>query len=74
MILRLLLLALLAYVVWQLWRRALSRRAPPPQPPGFSADPEALVRCDRCGVRLPASQVDAVRKNCRQCGDGNREG
>lgn len=74
MILRLLLLALLAYVVWQLLRRALAPRTPPRPPPGFSAEPESLVRCERCGVRVPASQVETVRKNCRQCGDGSSQG
>lgn len=73
MILRLLLLALLAYIVWQLLRRWLAAQAPPRPPPGFSAEPEALVRCERCGVRVPASQVEAVRKNCRQCGDGSSQ-
>ena len=55
MIIRLLLLALLAYIVWQLLRRWLAAQAPPRPPPGFSAEPEALVRCERCGVRVPAS-------------------
>lgn len=68
---RLLLLALLAYIAWLLLRRWLRGRVPTQRPPaGFSAEPEALVRCDRCGVRVPASEVDTVRRNCRQCGDG----
>lgn len=69
---RLLLLALAAYIAWRLLNRWLAGRPQPPQAPpsGFTPDPEALVRCDRCGVRVPASQIDAVRRNCRQCGDG----
>lgn len=74
MILRLLLLALLAYIAWQLLRRYLAPRAPSRPPPGFSAEPESLVRCERCGVRVPASQVETVRRNCRQCGDGSTQG
>ncbi len=67
---RLLFLALLAFLAWQLLRRWLRQQSANRQPPaGFSAEPEALVRCDRCGIRIPASQVDQVRRNCRQCSD-----
>ena len=65
---RLFVLVLLALIAWRVLRRLLPA-VPPRIPPGFNAEPESLVRCERCGVRIPASQVAAVRANCRQCGD-----
>jgi len=66
---KLALLVLAAYVIWRLWQSAPARRTPPAPPGGFKPSPEQLVRCDRCGVRVPASEVAAIRANCRQCGD-----
>ena len=68
MLIRLFLLALLAYIGYAFWRRYLAQRRPPPTPDGFSPAAERLLRCDRCGVRVPASEIDTVRANCRQCG------
>lgn len=64
---KLLLFLVIAYVAWRLWQSSIARRPPPPG--GFTPDPEQLVRCDRCGVRVPASQIAAVRNNCRQCAE-----
>lgn len=61
----------LAYVGWRLWQQFMPRRGPPPPPGGFTANPEQLVRCDRCGVRVPASEINGIRANCRQCGEAN---
>lgn len=66
---KLIFLLVIAYVAWRLWRLSLARRRPPP-PGGYTPDPEQLVRCDRCGVRVPASQIAGIRANCRQCADG----
>lgn len=68
---RLLFLALLLFIAWLVLRRWLRQQSAsrPPPPAGFSAEPEALVRCDRCGIRIPSSQIETVRRNCRQCGD-----
>ena len=73
---RLLFLALLIFIAWQLLRRWLAQQRSGPQAPpsGFSAEPESLVRCERCGIRIPASQVAAVRANCRQCGNDHPGG
>lgn len=68
MLFKLIVLALLAFVAWRLWQNAVARRPPPG---GFTADPEQLVRCDRCGVRVPASEIAAIRSNCRQCAEAN---
>lgn len=65
---RLFVLTILALIAWRLLRRLLPI-AQPRSSTGFNPDPEALVRCDRCGVRIPASQVATVRANCRQCGE-----
>ena len=69
LIFRLLVLAGLAYLAYGLWRRwqlqALERRKPPQ---GFSEVQDPLVRCERCGIQIPSSQVAAMRANCRQCG------
>lgn len=67
MLTKLILFAVLALVAWRLWQTALGPRQRP-RNPGFSPAPEALVRCDRCGVRVPASEIGAIRANCRQCG------
>lgn len=69
MLSKMLVFALFAYVAWWLWQHGLKRVGNRPPPEGFSADPEKLVRCDRCGVRVPASQIAAIRANCRQCAD-----
>lgn len=66
---KLIFLLVIAYLAWWLWRSSLVRRRPPP-PGGYTPDPEQLVRCDRCGVRVPASQIAGIRANCRQCADG----
>jgi hypothetical protein len=68
MLTKLILLVALALVAWKLWQSALSARATRPPPGGFSPAPEQLVRCDRCGVRVPASEVASIRANCRLCG------
>ncbi len=66
---KLILFAVLAIVAWRLWQTVLVRRGPPPPPGGFNPNPEQLVRCDRCGVRVPASEIAAIRANCRQCAE-----
>lgn len=70
MLFRLTVLAILVFLVWRLWQSAMARRPRPPAG-GFTADPEQLVRCDRCGVRVPASQIATLRANCRQCAEAN---
>ena len=66
MLTKLLIFIVLALIAWRLWQGAAIRRRPPPG--SFSANPEQLVRCDRCGVRVPASEIAGIRANCRQCG------
>ena len=66
MLTKLVIFGLFALLVWRLWQSAMARRPRPP-PGGFSAEPEQLVRCDRCGVRVPASEIATLRANCRQC-------
>jgi len=70
MLFRLTVLAILVFLAWRLWQNVVARRPRPP-PGGFSASPEQLVRCDRCGVRVPASEIAAIRSNCRQCSEDN---
>lgn len=70
MLFRLTVLAIVIFLVWRLLQNVMSRRPRPP-PGGFSANPEQLVRCDRCGVRVPASEIAAIRSNCRQCAEAN---
>ncbi len=74
MLTKLVIFGVFAFLVWRLWQNAIGRRGPPPPPGGFSPNPEQLVRCDRCGVRVPASEIAAIRSNCRQCAeaDGRR--
>ncbi len=74
MIVRLALLLLFGFIAWRVLRPlllALQQRsaAPPAQapPPGFIPDTDPLVRCEQCGIRVPASQVAAIRANCKQC-------
>ncbi len=72
MLLRFIFFTVVGWVVWR-WLDGQFNRPPPQQPPpappgGFVADTEQLVRCDRCGVRVPASQVAAIRANCKICG------
>ena len=71
MLTKLIIFAVLALIAWRLWRGALVQRGPPPPPGGFTANPEQLVRCDRCGVRVPASEIAVIRANCRQCAEAN---
>jgi len=70
MLTKLIIFAVLAIVAWKLWQGALKSRLQRPPPEGFTPQPEQLVRCDRCGVRVPASEIAAIRANCRQCGAG----
>lgn len=77
--LRFIWLTVLAWLIWRWLDRWIAGRnassSPRPEPGRFAppqqqpqsppADP--LVRCDRCGVRVPASQMAAVRTNCRRC-------
>ncbi|MES2684558.1 MAG: hypothetical protein V4650_13645 [Pseudomonadota bacterium] len=70
MLTKLIIFAVLAIVAWRLWQSAIVKRGPPPPPGGFTPNPEQLVRCDRCGVRVPASEISAIRANCRQCANG----
>ncbi len=70
MLTKLIIFAVLAIVAWRLWQGAMVKRGPPP-PGGFTPNPEQLVRCDRCGVRVPASEIGAIRANCRQCAETN---
>jgi hypothetical protein len=70
--LRFIWLTVLAWLIWRWLDRWLAGRNLPPaagRETGRFAPPpaEPLVRCDRCGVRVPASQLAAVRGNCRQC-------
>ena len=71
MLTKLIVFAVLAIIAWRLWQGALAKRGPPPPPGGFTPNPEQLVRCDRCGVRVPASEIGAIRANCRQCAGAN---
>lgn len=65
-------LGALAYLAWRVFvilqrkqeaRTRAGAGAAGPRPP---ADPEAMVRCDRCGVHLPASESidDGDRHYC----------
>ena len=54
----------IAWFAWQAWRRtqraaALRETASDAVRPGALATPEAILKCVRCGVHVPAS--DAVR-------------
>lgn len=71
MLTKLILFAVFALLAWRLWQGALARRGQRPPPGGFSPNPEQLVRCDRCGVRVPASEIAAIRANCRQCAEAH---
>ena len=68
MLTKLIIFAVLAIIAWRLWHGVVVKRGPPP-PGGFTPNPEQLVRCDRCGVRVPASEIGAIRANCRQCAE-----
>lgn len=61
---KLLLLAVLAYVVWRLVSKALA----PPTPPGAGAPPqfEPTARCAKCGTHVPSAQLDA-QGLCPRC-------
>lgn len=71
MLTKLIIFVVLALIAWRLWQGSLAKRGPPPPPGGFRPDPEQLVRCDRCGVRVPASEIAAIRANCRQCAEAH---
>jgi hypothetical protein len=64
MIVRLLLLAALAFIGWKLWqswqRQNQLRRDPPPD--RF----EPMARCQSCGVHLPARALSASGR-CGKC-------
>jgi uncharacterized protein len=62
-----LLLALLALVVYLVWRGVRAR----PGPPGGSSGGERMVDCSQCGVHLPVS--DAVVEGGRYfCSEEHR--
>lgn len=63
----LILLGFIAWRLWQVWK--LSNTGTRPPPAGFTPDNDPLVRCDRCGIRAPSSQVAAIRANCKLCLD-----
>ena len=69
MLTKLIVFCVLALIAYKLWASVLRPRGPRPPPEGFTPHPEQLVRCDRCGVRVPATEIAAIRANCRQCGN-----
>ena len=50
--------------LWRKWKAQAELQAPPPGPERF----ELTVRCQRCGVHLPASAVSATGM-CGKCKD-----
>ncbi|GAB3666617.1 PP0621 family protein [Ramlibacter alkalitolerans] len=57
-----LLLIVLLFVAYTLWRNARIRddresRPPPPPPPRRPGDPQEMVSCPVCGVHLPRSEA-----------------
>lgn len=68
-VLRLLLLAIVAYAVWRLL--GLSRRAVPPSAAPRSdreTSYEPMARCAQCGTHLPASALSRSGR-CGRCSD-----
>lgn len=66
MLLRLLLVAALVFLIWRIVRKFL---APPTQPNNPINEP--LVRCDRCGIQIPTSQLAQVRATCKRCANAD---
>jgi len=68
-VLKYLLLAALAAILWWAWGK--SRRPRPAAPPRREIPPEKMVACARCGVHLPES--DALAANGRfYCSEDHR--
>jgi uncharacterized protein len=51
--------------------RDAARRTPPAPPPAVAA-PQAMVRCARCGLHLPASDAVAGRSGAVYCSLADR--
>lgn len=67
--LRLLFIAGLVYLLWRLaGRPGLPQRDAPPPSPGA----EAMVRCDHCGVHVPASRA-ILEGDHWYCSPGHRD-
>lgn len=68
LVLRMALFGLVIMVALRAWRAWQQTQRGPRPPTGFSEDTDPLVRCEQCGIKVPTSQVPAMRANCKRCG------
>lgn len=61
LLIRLALLALVAYIIFRVVRAALGSASPPPQ---TGAPFEPMGRCERCGTYLPQSRLPQHQQDC----------
>ena len=64
--LRLLLLVVAGFIVWQLARYAVKALRGPETPPPGEPRFEPMARCPRCGAHVPRQQLDA-QGECQRC-------
>ena len=70
-----LLLIVLLFVAYNLWRNARlrdERESRPPPPQGKGADPQEMVSCPVCGVHLPRSEAVPGARGILYCSNEHR--